>query len=61
MNDHVGKPVDFDDLLLILRRHLFRQIPAKERRKEDRRKSNADRRQPQDRRMKDRRDRRQDE
>jgi len=57
MNDHIGKPLDFDDVLLILRRHLFRQMPAKERRKEERRKRNADRRQMQDRRMGERRQR----
>jgi CheY-like chemotaxis protein len=55
MNDHIGKPLDFDSVLTVLRRHLFRQKPAKERRKGDRRKSINDRRQMPDRRKKERR------
>ena len=55
MNDHIGKPLDFEAVLSVLRRHLFRQKPAKERRKEDRRKSQSDRRTQQDRRKADRR------
>ena len=55
MNDHLGKPLDFDDVLRILRHYLFNQKPVKERRKEDRRKGNSDRRQMEDRRKGDRR------
>jgi len=55
MDDHIGKPLDFDTVLSILRRHLFRQRPAKERRKKDRRQSSGDRRQGVERRMGDRR------
>ena len=55
MDDHIGKPLDFDAVLQILRRHLFRQKPAKDRRKEDRRKTTSDRRQMPDRRRGDRR------
>ena len=55
MDDHLGKPLDFDAVLGILRRHLFRQRPAKERRREDRRKSTGDRRQGYERRKGDRR------
>ena len=54
MNDHIGKPLDFNEVLLILRQYLFRQQPAKDRRKEDRRVS-TDRRQQPDRRVGDRR------
>ena len=50
MNDHIGKPIDFDNVLHILRRHLFRQKPAKDRRKEEKRINHEDRRQIQDRR-----------
>ena len=55
MNEHLGKPLDFDEVLHVLRRYLFQQKPAKERRKEDRRKQNVDRRQAPDRRKVDRR------
>jgi len=55
MNDHIGKPVDFDAVLQALRKNLFRQRPAKDRRAEDRRKSKTDRRQSLDRRKVDRR------
>jgi CheY-like chemotaxis protein len=30
MNDHLGKPLDFDKVMRILRRYLFRQKPAQE-------------------------------
>jgi len=53
MDDHLGKPLDFDAVTQILRKHLYQQKPAKERRKEDRRKE--DRRQTPDRRKGDRR------
>jgi len=55
MDDHIGKPLDFNAVLHILRRYLFRQKPSKERRKEDRRKGGTDRRQQPDRRRGDRR------
>jgi len=55
MNDHIGKPLDFDKVLHILRRYLFRQKPAKERRKTERRQGEHDRRQVKDRRVGDRR------
>jgi len=55
MDDHLGKPLDFDAVLQILRKHLFRQKPVKERRREDRRKNIDDRRQVPDRRKGDRR------
>ena len=55
MNDHLGKPLDLDDVLRILRQHLFKQRPARERRKDDRRKTTSDRRQQPDRRKGDRR------
>jgi len=55
MNSHIGKPLDFDDVLLILRKHLFKQTPAKDRRKKERRASKSDRRHGDDRRRKDRR------
>jgi len=55
MDDHIGKPLDFKAVLEILRRHLFRQKPSKERRKEDRRKNGSDRRQLPERRKADRR------
>jgi DNA-binding response OmpR family regulator len=55
MNDHVGKPLDFEDVLHILRQHLFRQKPAKERRKGKRRVNAMDRRYGEDRRRQDRR------
>ena len=55
MNDHLGKPLDFDAVMSILRKHLFDQTPAKERRKTERRKNAPDRRQMPDRRQEDRR------
>jgi len=55
MDDHLGKPLDFDAVLRILRKHLFRQRPAKERRKGDRRSRQGDRRQLGERRKGDRR------
>ncbi|MCL2705134.1 MAG: response regulator [Spirochaetaceae bacterium] len=55
MNDHIGKPVDFDAVLQTLRKYLYKQMPAKERRKEDRRKNNIDRRQMPERRINNRR------
>jgi DNA-binding NtrC family response regulator len=57
MNDHLGKPLDFDAVINILRRYLYQQKPAKERRREDRRKKAKDRRQMPDRRKGDRRQR----
>jgi len=55
MNDHIGKPFDFNDVLTIVRRYLFQQKPAIERRKDDRRRNRNDRRQMPDRRKGDRR------
>ena len=55
MNDHLGKPLDFAAVLSILRQYLYKQKPASERRKEDRRKNGADRRQMPERRISDRR------
>ena len=55
MNDHIGKPLDFEKVLQILRRYLYRQKPARERRKKERRQSKSDRRQHLDRRQIDRR------
>jgi len=55
MNDHLGKPIDFEAVMQILRKYLYQQRPAKERRKEDRRKNTEDRRQLPDRRKGDRR------
>ncbi|MCL1829397.1 MAG: response regulator [Oscillospiraceae bacterium] len=55
MNDHLGKPLDFNAVFQILRRHLFRQKPAKDRRKLDRRSGRTDRRRMPDRRIEDRR------
>ena len=55
MNDHLGKPLDFEAVLQILRKHLFKQKPTKERRREDRRKNVIDRRQMPERRKGDRR------
>ncbi len=43
MNDHLGKPLDFNEVLVLLRQHLSGQLPDK-RRTEDRRKKNTDRR-----------------
>jgi DNA-binding NtrC family response regulator len=54
MNDHLGKPLDFDAVMHLLRKYLYDQKPASERRREDRRKSN-DRRRVEDRRMAERR------
>ena len=55
MNDHLGKPLDFAAVLRILRQYLFKQRPALDRRKEDRRKSGVDRRQLPERRVSNRR------
>ncbi|MCL2792590.1 MAG: response regulator [Spirochaetaceae bacterium] len=56
MNGHVGKPLDFVIVLNILRQYLFTQKPAKERRKDDRRKTKEmGRRQMPDRRQNNRR------
>jgi len=55
MNDHLGKPLDFEAILQTLRKHLFRQTPVKDRRKGDRRKNVIDRRKLQERRMGERR------
>jgi len=55
MNDHLGKPLDFDAVLRILRQYLFRQKPAIDRRGEDRRKKSNERRVLPDRRKGDRR------
>jgi CheY-like chemotaxis protein len=55
MNNHLGKPLDFDAVLGILRQYLFKQKPAKERRREDRRKRTDDRRQVLERRKGNRR------
>jgi len=55
MNDHVGKPLDFDTVMQVLRRYLYSQRPVIERRREDRRKNTDDRRQHPDRRKGDRR------
>ena len=55
MNDHIGKPLDFDTVLHSLRIHLYQQKPSKERRKEDRRKNTSERRQTTDRRKGERR------
>ena len=55
MNDHIGKPLDFEAVMFILRRYLYSQRPSSERRKEDRRKNPGDRRQQGERRKGDRR------
>jgi hypothetical protein len=55
MNDHLGKPLDFDAVLDVLRRHLFQQKPVIDRRRTDRRTCETDRRQRPDRRKGDRR------
>jgi len=55
MNGHVGKPLDFDTVMQVLRQHLYTQRPVVERRREDRRKNSDDRRQQPDRRKGDRR------
>jgi len=61
MNDHLGKPLDFAAVLRVLRQYLYKQKPALDRRKEDRRKNAADRRKQQDRRLGDRRHNKQQE
>ena len=43
MNGHIGKPLDFDEVLQLLRKYLFQQKPVADRRKADRRK-NSERR-----------------
>jgi len=55
MNDHLGKPLDFDAIIQTLKNNLFRQKPVIERRKGDRRKSFYDRRQSDERRKGERR------
>ena len=55
MNGHIGKPLDFNEVLQILREYLFKQHPAKDRRLNDRRKRADDRRQQPDRRKGERR------
>jgi len=55
MNDHLGKPLDFAAVLQVLRQYLYKQKPAMDRRKTDRRKTSTDRRQLPDRRKADRR------
>jgi len=55
MDGHLGKPLDMDACLKILRKHLFKQNPEKERRKGDRRKNLTDRRQMPEMRKGDRR------
>ena len=55
MNGHIGKPLDFGAVFQILRQYLFSQKPAKERRKQERRKRNSDRKPLPDRRKGDRR------
>lgn len=55
MNGHIGKPLDFETVMLMLRQYLYNQKPAAERRKEDRRKNSVDRRQLPERRKGDRR------
>ena len=44
MNDHIGKPLDFEAVLRILRQYLLGQQPSGDRRKKDRRQHNAERR-----------------
>jgi len=34
MNDHIGKPLDIDDVFAILRQYLFTQQPVLDRRRE---------------------------
>jgi len=53
MDGHIGKPLDFDEVLLTLRRYLYRQKPVIDRRKEGRRKNKSDRRQIPDRRRRE--------
>ena len=55
MDDHIGKPLDFNLVMQILRRYLFQQAPVKERRIAERRQYKTDRRQEADRRARDRR------
>jgi len=55
MDDHLGKPLDFDEVLQVLRRHLYQQTPSKERRSSERRSRRSDRREFPDRRTGDRR------
>ena len=55
MNGHVGKPLDFDEVLQVLRLYLFKQQPAIERRKSDQRAAKSDRRIEDDRRKGERR------
>jgi len=55
MNDHLGKPLNYEVVLGVLRYYLLKQPPTTDRRKTDRRKSKVDRRQGMDRRKGDRR------
>jgi len=55
MNDHIGKPLDFETVMQILRRYLYQQKPSFERRRNDRRKNKEDRRKQPERRKGDRR------
>jgi len=55
MDGHLGKPVDSEAVLKVLRKYLYMQKPVKERRKGDRRKSTRDRRLGDERRKGDRR------
>ena len=51
MDDHIGKPLDFDLVMQILRQHLYTQTPVNDRRQMERRLGKSDRRQSPDRRM----------
>jgi len=55
MNGHLGKPLDIEAMLQVLRQHLYAQKPAKDRRKTERRVNRDDRRQAPDRRRHERR------
>jgi len=55
MNGHLGKPLDFDAVMHVLRQHLYGQMPSVERRRKDRRTRTEDRRQMPERRRGDRR------
>jgi len=55
MNDHLGKPLDFDAVMHVLEQYLFGQMPSKERRRKDRRVRKEDRRKAGERRKQDRR------
>jgi len=55
MDGHLGKPLDSDAVLKVLRKYLYMQKPVKERRKGDRRQNTRDRRHGDERRKGDRR------